>query len=70
MAECEFLSRCCYLKNKLKNMPAATKMIKSMYCLWHYEECARYRIAEVLGLENIPSDLFPADTKKAEAILS
>jgi hypothetical protein len=40
-------------------MPAATKMIKSMYCLWHYEECARYRIAEVLGLENIPSDLFP-----------
>jgi len=56
--------------DKLKNMPTASEMVKSMYCLWHYEECARYMIATVMGSENVPADLFPPDTLRAEKMLT
>ena len=70
MKDCELLPNCLYFNDKLKNMPTATEMVKSMYCRWHYEECARYKVALALGPENVPPDLFPPDIERAEVMLS
>ena len=70
MADCTFLKKCLYFNDKLKNMPTAAEGIKMMYCLWHYDECARYTIAKVMGRENVPNDLFPPDLDRANKILS
>lgn len=70
MAECELLSKCLYFHDQLQNMPTASDMIKRMYCLWHYEDCARYKIAKATGSENVPPDLFPPDIERAEVILT
>ena len=70
MAECEFLSICLYFNDKLKNMPTASDMVKRMYCLWHFEDCARYKVAKAIGRENVPPDLFPPDIEEAKAMLA
>jgi hypothetical protein len=64
MADCE------YFNDKLEKMPTASEGVKSMYCQWHYEECARYMVAKVMGSQNIPQELFPPDTLWAEKILT
>jgi hypothetical protein len=45
MADCELLPKCLYFNDKLEKMPTASEGVKSMYCRWHYEECARYMVA-------------------------
>ena len=70
MADCELLPKCLYFNDKLEKMPTASEGVKSMYCLWHYEECARYMVAKVMGSESVPPDLFPPDTLWAEKILA
>jgi hypothetical protein len=56
MADCELLPKCLYFNDKLEKMPTASEGVKSMYCRWHYEECA--------------TDLFPPDSLWAEKILA
>jgi hypothetical protein len=70
MKDCELLSKCLYFNDKLKNMPIASEIVKKMYCRWHYEECARYRVAMVLGPENVPTDLFPPEAERADRLLA
>ncbi len=70
MKDCELLTKCLYFNDKLKNMPTASEMVKNMYCRWHYEECARYRVAMVLGTEYVPPDLFPPETERADKLLA
>ena len=69
MPDCELLEKCPFFDDKLKNMPTASDMMKRVYCQWHYKECARYKVAIVLGRKKVPTDLFPSDKKVAEKIL-
>ena len=69
MAHWELIEKCLFFKDKLKNMPSASEMMKKLYCRWNYAKCARYKVALVLGKENVPLDLFPGDTLRAENIL-
>ena len=52
MTGCELLPKCLYFNDKLKNMPIASGLAKTMYCLWHYEECARFMVARVMSIKN------------------
>jgi len=70
MADCKYLPKCLYFNDKLKNMPTVSELVKTMYCLWHYDECARYKVAIAMGSENVPSDLFPPETERAANILA
>ncbi len=70
MANCEFLTKCPFFNNKLKNMPTAADTMKNIYCRWNFIKCARYKVAIVLGSEEVPSNLFPRDTVRAEKILA
>ena len=69
MKKCELLDGCLFFDNQMKDMPTVTDMMKRMYCLWHYEQCARYRVATVLGKKKTPDDLFPYDTIRAKVLL-
>jgi hypothetical protein len=69
MTDCELLGKCPFFNDRLKNMPTASDMMKRMYCQWRYKECARYKVAIVLGRKKVPTDLFPSDKEKAEMIL-
>lgn len=40
------------------------------YCQGNYKECARFKIANRLGPENIPKNLLPQQLEKAERILA
>ena len=70
MERCEMLDGCLFFNDQMKDMPTVTDMMKRMYCLWHYEQCARHRIATSLGRQKVPSDLFPNDTTKAKILLN
>ena len=69
MSDCELLKLCPFFNDKLKNMPTASDSMKKIYCRWNHAKCARFKVAVVLGRENVPPDLFPGDTRRAEEIL-
>jgi len=70
MERCELLDGCLFFNDQMKNMPTVTDMMKRLYCLWHFEQCARYSVATALGRKKVPADLFPNDTTRAKIILS
>jgi hypothetical protein len=43
--------------------------MKKTYCYWHYNKCARYKIAITLGKSAIPMDMFPGDSRRADEML-
>ena len=69
MKNCEFLQKCLFFNDKLKNMPKASDMMKKMYCRWNNTKCARYMVATTLGKSAIPHDMFPGDHRRANEIL-
>ncbi len=70
MAECELLSGCIFFNDKMVNMPGLSAMYKEQFCRQDYSKCARYRVYQKLGKENVPLDLFPNQKERAEEILS
>lgn len=67
--KCELLDTCIFFNEKMKNMPSTTQIFKKTYCLSDNKNCARYVVYKALGRENIPTDLFPGDLKRAESIV-
>ena len=70
MERCKFLNGCLFFNDQMKEMPTVADMMKRLYCLWHYEQCARYKVATTLGKKKIPADLFPNDTTRAKILVN
>ncbi len=70
MERCALLDGCLFFNDQMKDMPTVTDMMKRLYCLWHYEQCARHRVATALGRKRVPSDLFPNDATRAKILLN
>jgi hypothetical protein len=69
MPDCKYLKKCPFFNDMLRNMPTASDTIKRIYCRWSYKKCARFMVAETLGPKNIPQDLFPGDSHRADIVL-
>jgi hypothetical protein len=67
---CEFLDNCPFFNDRMDNMPAATVVFKKIYCQGNNNNCARYMIAKRLGVDNIPSDVYPNNRKAAVKIIA
>ena len=67
MAECEKLHKCAFFNDQLTNMPAVSGLLKQMYCLGDKSQCARYEVS-CAGVQ-VPADLFPDDTMRAQKLL-
>ena len=69
MNKCNLLDSCTFINDFIRDMPKAADTMKSLYCHWHYEKCARFIISDALGDAKIPFDLFPGDKMRARMII-
>ena len=70
MADCECISACPYFHDKLAGRPALAELVKRRLCRGDFSQCARYRVFKVHGRGNVPIDLYPDDTDRADQILA
>ena len=70
MADCECLPGCLFFNDKMQNMPAAAKLLKSRLCRGDNARCARHMVVAALGREKVPADLSPNQVDRAEAIIA
>lgn len=68
--DCEKLPTCLFFKGEMQDMPSVASVLKKQYCLGDFERCARFRVAAVLGISNVPGDLYPSDDERAERMLA
>jgi len=70
MCNCEILETCIFFNDRMEAMPATSGWLKAHYCRDRFEECARYQVYKALGRPLVPSDLFPTQTSRAQALLT
>lgn len=70
MANCELLLQCPFFSDRMANMPVSSAAIKEVYCRTDSSSCARYLVAQALGREQVPPDLFPSEMKRAKRIIT
>ena len=69
MAQCALIGGCPFFNDKIPVRTILSGFFKKKYCLEDYPECARYRVRQELGKENVPPDLFPNQSDEANLIL-
>jgi hypothetical protein len=69
MRDCEYLNTCLFLKDTLEGMPACSDLYKRTYCKGGYQTCARFVVLQAIGRENVPGDLLPNDSARAQELV-
>lgn len=69
MSQCPSLKGCPFFNDKMDNMPALANMYKDRYCTGKFTTCARYKVATEAGKDKVPSNLFPNQIDRVEALL-
>ena len=69
MKECPFLDSCIFFNDTMPDMPNTSELLKRTCCRDPFREHARYRVAQVLGCEKVPGDLFPDEGARADALM-
>lgn len=67
---CEKLPTCIFFNDHMEKMPGVADLLKTQYCRGTFEECARFRVAAKVGGANVPRDLYPNHTARANEILA
>ncbi|MBN2874637.1 MAG: hypothetical protein JXM71_06040 [Spirochaetales bacterium] len=70
MADCECLAKCPFFNDKMMEKPATAQLLKSRYCTGDNSDCARHMVFVAVGAAAVPSDLYPAQTERVEAIIA
>jgi len=70
MSKCECLAGCLFFNDKMSNMPVMADQLKKKYCEGDNSGCARFKVFKAMGRDNVPKDLFPNQTKQAEALIA
>ncbi len=70
MSNCPLLAGCPFYNDKMDSKPALANMYKRNYCEGTYDNCARWKVANTLGREAVPADLFPNQIDRLEHILN
>ncbi|MDC7235901.1 MAG: hypothetical protein PQJ58_21945 [Spirochaetales bacterium] len=65
MGECEFIEKCPFFNDALSGDFDAIDDMKVKYCKSNNLNCARYMVANALGKEFMPSNLFPHEKQRA-----
>lgn len=68
--QCVLLAQCKFFNDKLPNMPDYAELLKELYCLDDYGECARFLVYSRFGVESVPLDLFPNEIFKARTLIN
>jgi len=59
MCYCKFLRECPFFTGRMDNSKGIGALYKKRFCLDKSSSCARYMIAEKLGKESVPANLYP-----------
>lgn len=52
----------------MNNMPATANVMKKRYSLGDNSQCARFMVAQTLGRNKVPTDLFPNQYDKTKKL--
>ena len=69
MADCALSETCIFFNDKMSDMPSMSVIYKQRYCKGDWETCARYRVFQAVGRENVPTDLYPNDAERVAGIV-
>jgi len=71
MKECTMTSTCPFFNDQLSKKFTAEERngLKKKYCGGGSSQCARYIVANALGLDKVPGNLFPNDFCKVNILL-
>ncbi|MFC1837538.1 hypothetical protein ACFLYW_02530 [Thermodesulfobacteriota bacterium] len=71
MKNCAFIEKCPFFNDQLPKMHTARERedMKRKFCSSGSTQCARYIVAEALGLNEVPMNLFPDDLFKVSVLL-
>ena len=70
MADCELLKGCLFFNDKMSMEEGLGAIYKKNYCQGDNSKCARYMIANKLGREKVPIDLYPNMYDRASKIIT
>ena len=71
MKECTIIAECPFFNDQLRKIHTAKERedLKRKFCGSGSTQCARFIVANALGLEEVPGNLFPDDLFKVNLIL-
>ena len=52
--ECELLTTCIFLDDRMANQPAIAEIFKQAFCEANKSQCARYMVFARLGIAKVP----------------
>jgi hypothetical protein len=70
MSECELREQCPFYLGELVREQVETEELKDRYCRNNNLNCARYMIAQAMGIEHVPPDLYPDEKAVAYGIIA
>lgn len=69
MAECKYVPQCPFYHNRMEEIPGTGERIRDQYCRNQPEDCARYKLYELVDHRSVPYNLFPHQRSRVPAIL-
>ncbi len=72
MFRCPHFGECSvdFFEGYLQSAQGIGFVIEHEYCQVHYEKCARYQVAQLLGSRASLGNLFPTERERAEAMIA
>jgi hypothetical protein len=70
VSKCPSFENCPFYNDKMDNKPALANMYKKNYCEGNYDGCARWKVANTLGKQAVPLDLFPNQIDRIDSIIN
>jgi hypothetical protein len=70
MPDCGLIAACIFFNDKMARVPHTAGLYKEKYCRTDSSTCARFMVAQALGRQKVPADLFPNDVDRARKLLA
>ena len=70
MSRCKLANVCPFFTGKLGNLNGLYTIYMRKFCLGDCYNCARYMVAEKVGSERVPANLYPTQKVQARMILA
>lgn len=69
MCDCDFAGNCEFRKRLCEVSLDLADSYDIAYCRTAFAECARFRVASAVGLENVPPGMWPSEMDRAEQVI-
>jgi hypothetical protein len=70
VADCPLLAGCLFFNDKMADTSGLGAMYKKKYCQGDNSKCGRHMIANSIGREKVPINLYPNMLDRAQAIIA